>query len=150
MSWLTITQDTLNEAKVAPLVAACSSAALADDQPGRAAGLIQGIVNEIRNAVATCPGNRVDADPARVPASQRDLAVDLILARLKNVLEMELTPDERANVAERRRQLREIAAGRLVVDQPDAPVAPAVEKGGTSQIITQTRHRVGSDTLRSL
>jgi hypothetical protein len=131
MSWIAIDLDTLNEAKVAALVDACDSAALAVGQSNRAAGLIQGVVNEIRNAVATCAGNRVDSDTTKIPASQRDLAVDLILARLKGALEMPLTEDERANVAERRRQLRDIAACALVVDQPDTPIAPEVESPGS-------------------
>jgi hypothetical protein len=127
MSWIAITVDTLNEAKVSALIEACSTAALAEGQPDRAEGLIQGVVNEVRNAVATCATNQVDSDPTKIPASQRDLAVDLIIARLKNSIEQALTEDERDNVTERRRQLRDIAKCELVVDQPDDPVEPPVQ-----------------------
>lgn len=136
MSWIAITTDTLNEAKVAALVTACDSAALADGQPGRAAGLIQGVVNEIRNAVATCPNNQVDSDATKIPASQRDLAVDLILARLKNSLEIALTEDERNTITERRRQLRDIAKCDLIVDQPDNAMAPEVQGGAATQLLS--------------
>ncbi|NJL18810.1 MAG: hypothetical protein HC901_00335 [Bdellovibrionaceae bacterium] len=129
MSWIAITADTLKEAKVAALIDACDSAALGDGQANRAAGLIQGVVNEIRNAVATCRTNQVDEDTTTVPASQRDLAVDLIIARLKNAIEQPMTEDERSNVTERRRQLRDIAACDLVVDQPDDAVDPDVQGG---------------------
>lgn len=127
MSWIALTTDTLKEAKVAALIEACDSAALGDDQPNRAAGLIQGVVNEVRNAVASCRANQVDEDTTKIPESQRDLAVDLIIARLKNAIEQPLTEDERDNVTERRRQLRDIAACELVVDQPDNPIDAPVE-----------------------
>jgi hypothetical protein len=135
MSWLALTLDTLYEAKVAALVDACDSAALAEGQANRAAGIIQGVVSEIRNAVATCKNNRVDSDTTKIPNSQRDLAVDLIVARLKNTLEMPLTEDERTNVSERRRQLRDIAECKLVVDEPDVPIQPTIEGGGGIQAI---------------
>ena len=129
MSWIAITLDSLNEANVATLVDACSNAARAEGQPSRAPGLIQGVVNEIRNAVATCPRNQVDADPTKIPESLRDLAVDLIIARLKGAVSLELTQDERTEVAFRRQQLRDIAACDLVVDQPDVAVTPPVQGG---------------------
>jgi len=139
MSWIAITVDTLNEAKIAALVGACNTAALADGQPDRAAGLIQGVVNEVRNAVATCPNNQVDSATTKIPESQRDLCVDLILARLKNSLEIPLTEDERNTVTERRRQLRDIAKCELVVDQPDDAIVPEVQGGGGVTLISENQ-----------
>lgn len=128
MAWIDITIDTLYEAKVAALIDACDSSALGDDQAvGRAEGIIQGVVNEIRNAVATCATNQVDSNTTTIPESQRDLAVDLIIARLKQAIELPLTEDERSNLDERRRQLRDIAACKLVVDQPAIAVDPDVQ-----------------------
>lgn len=136
MSWIAITLDTLKEAKVADLVTACDAEALEAGQANRSAGLIQGVVNEIRNAVATCRSNQVDSDTTTIPESQRDLAVDLILARLKNTLEIPLTEDERNTITERRRQLRDIAACNLVVDQPDTPVEPEVQAGNSAKLLS--------------
>lgn len=130
MSWIAITIDTLYEAKVAALVDACDSAALATGQANRSAGITQGVVNEIRNAVATCSQNQVDSDTTTIPESLRDLAVDLINARLKATLEMPLTEDEKSTITWRRQQLRDIARCELVVDQPDTAVAPDVQGGG--------------------
>jgi hypothetical protein len=130
MSWIAITIDTLNEAKVAALVEACSEQALAVGQPSRAPGLIQGVVNEIRRKVASCPANRVDADETKIPAGLRDLAVDLILARLKGALEIELNEDEREALRRHERNLNRVAECKDTVDQPDAPVTPEVEAGG--------------------
>lgn len=150
MSWITINLDTLKEAKVAALVDACDASALGAGQANRAAGLIQGVVNEIRNAVATCAKNQVDADLTKIPESLRDLCVDLILARLKKTLEIDLTEDERTDVAERRRQLRDIAACALVVDQPETPVAPEVQSKGSSQVISSSSGNPTSQTMRGL
>jgi hypothetical protein len=127
MSWIVIDIETLKEAKVAALIEALDTEALGSGQPNRAAGLIQGVVNEVRLAVASCAANQVDEDPTKIPDGLRDLTVDLINARLKNTLEYALTQDERDTVAERRRQLRDVAACDLVVDQPDDPVDPPVQ-----------------------
>lgn len=150
MSWISITLDTLKEAKVAALIDAADSAALGSGQDNRAAGLIQGVVNEIRNAVATCPRNQVDSDTTKIPASQRDLAVDLIIARLKNAIEQDQSEDERSNIAERRRQLRDIAACDLVVDQPDTPVAPEVQQSGAAVVISKNSRPLSSSGMNGL
>ncbi len=132
MAWISITTDTLKEAKVAALIEACDSAALGDGQSNRSAGLIQGVINEVRNAVASCTTNRVESDTTKVPESLRDLTVDLIIARLKGAVEIQLTQDERENLSYRRSQLKAVAACDLVVDQPTTAVEPEVESGTNS------------------
>lgn len=126
-NWIAITTDTLNEASIAELIEALSEEALAAGQPSRAPGLIQGVVDEVRAAVASCATNRVDEDETTIPKSLRDCTVDLVIARLKKALNQPLTDDEAREVTERRRQLRDVAACSLVVDQPDTPVEPEVE-----------------------
>jgi hypothetical protein len=150
MSWIAITLATLKEAKVAALIDACDSAALGSGQDNRAAGLIQGVVNEVRNAVATCSRNQVDSDTTKIPESQRDLCVDLIIARLKNAIEQDLSKDESDNIAERRRQLRDIAACHLVVDQPDTPVAPEVQQSGAAVVISKNPRPLSSGGMNGL
>lgn len=139
MSWIAITKDTLNEASIAALIEACDSAALADGQANRAAGLIQGVVTEIRAAVATAKGNQVDSDEAKIPGNLRDLAVDMIIARLKQAISRELSQDERDNLAWRRRQLDKVAAGELAVAMPDVPVKPEVQGGPAVELVRPGR-----------
>jgi hypothetical protein len=129
MGWSAITKGWLHEARVAALVDACDSAAKASGQANRAAGIIAGVVAEIRNAVASADGNQVDADTTTIPDGLRDLAVDLIIARLKGTLEIALTQDERDTVDWRRRQLNQVAAGTLQVDAPGTAIAPEVQGG---------------------
>jgi 16S rRNA (uracil1498-N3)-methyltransferase len=102
--WLSITVDTLNEAKVAALVEACSTAAKAGGQPDRVDGLIQGVVDEIRRKIGSCPRNQVDSDLTKIPKGLRDMAVDMIIARLKNAVELDATEDERRALLEKKNQ----------------------------------------------
>lgn len=126
-NWITITTATLNEAKVAALIEACSNAALGENQTDRAPGIIQGVVDEIRRKVASCQTNRVDSDPTKIPKGLRDLAVDFIIARLKGAIEQPLTEDERNSLTRRQSDLNRIAECKDVVDQPDDAVAPETE-----------------------
>lgn len=129
-NWISITVDTLNEAKVAALITACSTAAKAEGQDDRAEGIIQGVVNEIRLKVASCERNRVDEDETTIPRGLRDLAIDMIMGRLKNAIEEELTPFEEKQLDRHDRRLIRISKCEELVDMPDEPVAPEVETSG--------------------
>lgn len=129
-NWIAITKATLYDAKVAALIDALDTAAVGTGQAGRAAGIIQGVVDHVRRKVASCRRNNLDEDLTTVPKGLRDIAVDLIIARLKTALEMELSQDERENVTRRERDLNRVADCLDVVDQPDnailAPMEPTV------------------------
>ncbi|KAF0176442.1 MAG: hypothetical protein FD161_2981 [Limisphaerales bacterium] len=134
-NWTAITTDTLNEASIAALITACDTAALADGQTPRAAGLIQGVVNEIRTAIAGCPSRLLDEDTTTIPTSLRDLAVDLIKARLNGALQIELNQDDRDTVAWRRRQLKEIRSCDFPIESPDTAAEPEVQSGPASELL---------------
>ena len=126
--WVSITKATLYDAKIAALVDALDTAATdASQTAGRAAGIIQGVVDDIRRKVASCRRNLLDADTTTVPQGVKDTAVDLILARLKVALEIELTEDERRQTAKRERDLNRVADCLDVVDQPDNPITAPME-----------------------
>lgn len=133
--WISITTATLYEAKIGALVDACDSAALATGQANRAAGLITGVVNNIRRKIASNPRNRLDADETTVPEGLRDMAVVFALAKLKNVLQIALTPAEANELEEQRRELNRIADGKDTVEQPDTPIVAPVELGGSIETI---------------
>lgn len=136
-NWISITTDTLYEARIAALVVACSSAAKAEGQDDRAAGIIQGVVDEIRNAVATCSSNRVDDDVTTIPKSLRRVAVVMILTQLSGAIQDPLTEDERAELRSVERKLAMVAACKLKVEQPDTPIAPPVEGGTEIETISE-------------
>lgn len=148
-NWIPITKDTLNEASIAALIDACDSAALGDGQENRSAGLIQGVINSVRTAVQGCPTRVIDADVTTIPASLRDLAVNLIIARLKGAISIELSPDERDTIAWCRRELKEIRDCSYPIETPDTAVAPEVQSGIAVQLIRPGRLPGGcSDSSR--
>ena len=125
--WIPITIATLYEAKVAALVDSADARALKAGQANRSPGIIQGVVDEIRRKVASCKTNQVDQDITTIPSGLRDLAVDLIIARLKKSIEMELSQDERDGLGRRERDLNRIASCLDVVDQPLNPIPAPFE-----------------------
>jgi hypothetical protein len=144
--WIPITIDTLHEAKVAALVDALSSSAKADGQADRAPGIIQGVVNYVRRKVESNRANRIDADETTIPTGVRDIAVDIILARLKNALEMSLTQDERTALDRAESNLNRIAAGDDVVEQPDTVGEPAAQStAGTPSFAGRTRRDIRAE-----
>ncbi len=143
-NWTTITIDTLKEAKVAALIEACDSAALGSGQDNRAAGIIQGVVDEVRRKVASCPNNQVDADLTTIPKGLRDLTVDMIIARLKGAIEQSLSEDERKQLDRHERSLNRVAECKDVVDQPDDAVSPEVTASGAAKLLSDpTAHPFG-------
>lgn len=137
-NWISITIDTLYESKVAALIDACDSAALATDQDNRAAALIQGVIDEVRGAISSNQGNLVDEDETTIPKSLRNLAVDMIIPALKGAIEEELTPAEEKSLEYRREQLSDLASGKLKVEQPDTAVEPEVQSGPAAQLLRPT------------
>lgn len=123
-NWIPITIDELREARVSKLIDAYSQKAKAEGQADRAPGIIQGVINTVRRKIASNPQNTLDADPATIPAGLRDLAVDLIVARLKMAVTLELKDDERRALDRAESELNRIADGKDTVEQPDE-VAPS-------------------------
>lgn len=127
MPWISITSSDIAAAKMAPLVSALRTAALADGQSDPVVEITANVVSRIRRKIAACAGNRVDADAATVPASLKSLACRLILIEAKNRLEIALTDDERKAWDVDERELNDIAACRLPIEEATAPVAPPVQ-----------------------
>jgi hypothetical protein len=140
-NWIAITIQTLYEAKVAALIDACDTAALASKQTARSPGIIQGVVDEMRRKVASCKTNQVDSDLTKIPKGLRDMAVDMIIARLKTAIEQDLSDDERANLKRHTDNLNRIANCQDVVDQPDSAVTPQMEATAPSPSFGERRCR---------
>ena len=122
-NWIEITVDNLNNAKVAALVDALRTSALADGQTDRAPEIIQNVVNRIRIEVQACKANTVDSDTSKIPAELLALAVRLVLWDLKNSLEIEVTEAERIDHANDETFLKRIAACEVPISTPENPIA---------------------------
>lgn len=144
-NWITITKDTLYEARIAIVIDLCDRLLKADNQADRIPGIIQGRVDHVRRKISGCRQNRLDADPTKVPKGLRDLTVDLIVARLKGALEDDLTKDEAENIARCERDLNRIASCDDVVDQPDNAIdAPMEPTTSAPSFGTRVRNFKGS------
>lgn len=139
-NWKAVTVEDLNDTKVAKLVTALRTKALAAGQTDPSPRVIASVVTDIRRKVASCRTNRVDSDVTKIPASLLPLATDLIIARLKGRLEIELTKFEDDQLARHDATLNRIASCTDVIEQPDDAIAPEVEStAGTPSITTGRR-----------
>jgi hypothetical protein len=138
--WIPITVDDLNDSKVAALVTALRTAALADDQDDPTPRLTQAVVNRIRRKIASNPQNQLDEDVTTIPEGLKLMAVDLIIAELKGRLEEGLTDDERRKIDRHETDLNRIAAGTDTIEDPDTAIdAPVQDQSGTPSITTDRR-----------
>lgn len=136
-NWISISQEDLEDRKVAALMDALRTKALAVGQTDPAPRIIQSVIDNIRRKIASCASNRLDEDVTTIPASLKDLAVDLITADLKGRLEISLTEDERSAIASHKSDLNRIAACTDVVEEPDTPIDAEVQAvSGTPRIST--------------
>jgi hypothetical protein len=134
-NWISITPDTLNEAGVAAALSAYSTAAKATGQDDRAPGLIQGVIDEIRMAVATHRANGWDADETTIPKSLKRFAVIMIIAELKNALEDELTKSQQDALEYARKQIALVREGKLLINAPDTAETPDVPATSTIETL---------------
>jgi hypothetical protein len=136
--WVTITTGDVQKALSAPEYAAYTAAALALD----AAEII---VNVSRLVAGYCPAQH--ADPAKVPVQLEAVAVKLAVIELLGAVPGAL--GELADKIERDRAwamsvLRDVAAGRLLVDPPDSPASTTPSSPSPS--FTDTERRFTRDT----
>ena len=137
--WISITIDDLNNAKIASLVDALRTAALASGQPERSADIIQRVVDRVRRKIASNHANRLDADETTIPRGLKDDTILLIIGKLKNALEEDQTQVEIDEIARIDRDLNRIADGKDTVEQPDDAIEPPVEAGSPSPSVTECR-----------
>lgn len=128
MPWITLTEEDLLKTKMAPLMAALRTAALGPGQDDPVTAAVADVIARIRNKVATCATNKVDADTAAIPASLKSLACRLVIVEAKSRLEIELTEDERTQWRIDEGELTRVARCELVVDQAETPTAPPVQQ----------------------
>lgn len=139
MPWSPITEADLLARKMAPLLNALRTAALASGQEDPVDAVIPDVVARIRTKVASCATNLVDSTAGTIPDGLKALACRMIIREAKGRLEMELTEDERTQQTIDERELTAVARCELVVDQPELPVPPPVQTVQPSPSISGRR-----------
>ncbi|PTY03078.1 hypothetical protein DB346_07440 [Verrucomicrobia bacterium LW23] len=156
MSWITLSPADIDIAKAGPQVAALRTAALAAGQADPAEDALARTVLHIRQSVRSYRANRLDADPASIPAELRSLALRMAYRELHQRLDvagraLALTDDDRRHWDNDVRTLERVAGGDLVVSQPANPVDGDVQSPGTIQVVrTAGKRQATRRTLRGL
>jgi hypothetical protein len=141
MPWLTITLADLNDYLVGAQVAALNSSALASGQSARFTNIMTDMVNRIRVKIESCPRNHISATPLTVPPELKWATCYLIIEALQSAIPaLQLTEDQRNQIAKANTQLDRIANCTDAVTRPDDPLIPAdVQRGGQAQLLTHSR-----------
>jgi hypothetical protein len=147
-NWIAITQSDLEDAKVAALVDALRTSALATGQTDPAPRVIADVVTEMRGQIGN--HNRVDSDATKIPASLKPIAVLLILFALKNRLEIALTEDERTEQRRCHEQLNRIEDGKRQVETPDSPEEAPLERKGSVEVVSSRTRAATGDSMAGL
>jgi phage gp36-like protein len=139
-NWTTITSDDLNDTKVAAMVNALRTSALASGQTDPSPRIIQEVVSRIRAEIKGCYKNKLDEDQAKIPNSLKDLACRMVLRLLKNRLELPLTDDEKDDRRSDEKFLERIARCEVPITTPDNPTdSGEVQPPPVPYILKRTR-----------
>jgi hypothetical protein len=141
MSWTTITEADLKDAKVAALVEAFKTAALGTGQTSPLPNIIANVVAQIRANIKGCAKNILDVDPAKIPDDLKSLAARMVCRELQSRLRLPLKDDERTERADDRADLIRIARCEIPVAVPDNPETVATVQDSVVTPATRTPDR---------
>jgi hypothetical protein len=122
--WITLSLTDLNEFKVAELVEALRTEALAEAQGDPMPGMIGDTARELRAAVAFSGKYKLDANPETIPASLRALGAKKVVRELKGRLEIALKKKEETDDDIYEKRLVALKDGKWPVEEPDTVLSP--------------------------
>lgn len=125
--WFTPTADHLKAAGHGHIVDSARTMAVGELDPVDEA--IANAVARVHRAIA--PGNVLDADPTKIPASFKGVAVKLAIYDLMERIGMLLTEDQTQAKRDITSDLNRTADNRLKVEMPDNPASsPTIQETG--------------------
>ena len=142
MSWIAITDDDLNDAKLAPLVEALRSSALGSGQADPVDAIVGKVVTEVRKAIAA-GGVAVDSASAlTVPPSLVSMTCRLVMWEAKGRLELDRDYDKDDH-REDLKTLERLRKGDEAVEPPDAGEVQELSTG-VANVVISSRERVAT------
>jgi len=142
MPWITIASADVDDYLVAAKATPLRTAALRTGQTDTISRLIADVVQYVRLSVAGCPRNILDADTAKIPASLKTQALDIIIHRLHLRLEQPLTEDRVRSLENAERILNLVRECKHPIDETPTPEAdPAAQQSGGFEKATTTPTR---------
>lgn len=148
--WVAITQQTLLDRALSPLVSALQSAALASGQSDPTPALILSATAHIRTAIASKQTNRLDLDNTKIPPSLLDLGVRIIYRALMGRLRRALNADEIRVEGTDIRYLERIEEGIVTIETSDNAATAAVESASGVSVVRPGQQRFGHHNLSGL
>lgn len=145
MSWTTITAADLNDTKMAPLMSALRTAALAEGQGDPVDALKVTCIDRVRRMISACRTNQVDADSAKIPQSLKALTCRMIVREAKSRLEIELTTSETEQWRVDEKELLAISRCELPIETSDNAAAPPVQNTQPGPTIKARKKQFGRD-----
>jgi len=139
MSWRAITESDLLTRMSGPELEAFREAALGDTQGDPVSSVITQITNTVRGYIAACDRNTIGAAGA-IPETLLGTALDLILIEIQTrAAGILIDPEEirRQKMDRAERLLRDVAACRFAIEQPESGDETEEVFGGNSPAVTE-------------
>jgi hypothetical protein len=150
-NWKTITLADLNDTKVAQLIEACRTAALAAGQSDPMPEIIQGVIDRIRVDVAAPEKFVLDADLTLIPKGLHRIGCRMVVREMQSRLQEPLLQDERTEQQNDLDYLAEVRKGKIPIATPITPEAePEVQTGGAVRIVSTGCAKVSRQNLDGL
>lgn len=141
MSWTTITTADLQASKLAPLMSALRTAAIADGQSDPVDAIKLTVIDRVRRMISACQSNQVDEDTTKIPQSLKALACRMIIREAKDRLEIELTDTEKEAWRVDEKELLAISRCEIPIETSDNATAPEVQSTQPGPTITARTRR---------
>lgn len=140
MSWITISENAVRSRLAAAELAALRTMAMADGQADPLPEIIQRVADEVRGYVAANTINRLGS-AGTIPPQLESAALALVRYRLATRLPVStlLTEERKEEQRDALTLLRDVAAGRFAVEQPDDAGTEELASSGTPRLSDATR-----------
>ena len=138
-NWTSITSGLVTAGKSSSLLASVQSLAAARGDADPTPEMIAEVTATVRACVSS--GNRLDQDTTKIPNSLKALAIRMITLRLKDYIEMDMSPFEKGQADADRDYLNRINADQIRFEEPDQPAGSAEMQPGNAMEIASRRPR---------
>lgn len=143
MAWTTLTESDVKTRLAGAELTAFTTVALASGQTTPLTPLITQVVDEVRGY---CAVRNTLGEGATIPSKLVTAAVDILRYRLTTRLPIKVTEERKAEYANAIALLRDVAAGRFAIEEPET-VEDEVQQSGGSSVIT-ARTLIATRTLQ--
>ncbi|MBI4024846.1 MAG: hypothetical protein HY360_07670 [Verrucomicrobia bacterium] len=152
MPWLALTSADVDDYLVAAKATALRTAALGAGQTDTIPRVLADVTAYVRLAVAGCARNILDADTAKIPASLKTQALDIVIQRLHLRLDQQLKEDRVRAYEQAERILGLVRDCKQPIEETLSPEAdPAAQQaGGIEQAIAIPTRKATASRLDGL